>query len=196
MKKYIPYLIIFLLLSIVVWQCQDKRNNKIDQITDKLDAVKKPLEKKIANLEKNLKRLKKDSISISDSLVLTNLQYKKLLSSTQKLTLADSLQKEEIRKGEMTFGKAPVFQYQPVLASSYGNQAFDNLFFTRDLLLNQTKVSTTYKGIVKAQDTIIAAQDIAVKKLAKVSKKSFWKKLWGWIQIAGIAAFGFFLGGL
>lgn len=190
MKKYIPYGLILILLFIVIWQCAERRNNKVDDVLSKVEAVKRPMQKKIDSLSSAIAQLKKDSILISEEKTATNKKYKELLSKKLAPSLADSLRAKEIEKGIATFGPPLTPQHQQVLAAIYGNQAFDNLFLTQDLLNNQVKVSTAYKGIVKAQQPIIQAQDVAINKLAKMSKKGFWAKLWGWILIGGAFVLG------
>tara|TARA_R110000744_G_scaffold11247_3_gene34286 strand:+ start:170 stop:757 length:588 start_codon:yes stop_codon:yes gene_type:complete len=122
----------------------------------------------------------KDALLI-DSITSLNSNYAELLSITQELSIVDSLQKEEIRKGKLRYGNPIAKQYQPVLASAFGNNAFDELQVLDKRLENQLKVVSMYSGVTLHKDTIINIQKITIKKLADKAKPNFWQRIKDWL---------------
>lgn len=169
-----------------------RERNTIKQYANYLSQKDKIFTKYRDSVLKATKVLKVKEDSLLASIDSLNKDYGLLLSKTLKLELADSLQKEEIRKGKLKFGDPGSRQHQPVLAATYGNQAFDNLELTEKRLANQMKVSTNYYGIVQKQDTLINEYRVTVPKIVEPSKPSFWTRLKEWI-IAAFVGGGFVL---
>ena len=165
---------------------------EVKSLVDQIAAVKARHDDSIVRLHGNIDRLQSKERFLVDSLDKINQSYSSLLTKTIALSKLDSLQKEEIRKGSLRYGDARAKQHQPVLASIYGNNAFDELGVLDKRIENQLKVESNYKGIVVHQDTIINDQSVTIKKLANKAKPNFWQRLKDWaigIIIGGGGAF-------
>jgi hypothetical protein len=169
-----------------------RERNTVKQYTDYLNQKDKTFTKYRDSVQESAALLGKKEDSLVSVLDSVNRDYTLLLSKTQDLHVADSLQKEEIRKGKLVFGDPGSRQHQTVLAATYGNQAFDNLELTKSRLDNQKKVASAYYGIVQSQDTLLMEYRITVPKIIEASKPNFWERLKEWI-IAAFVGGGFVL---
>ena len=77
------------------------------------------------------------------------------------------------------------------LAISYGAQAMDHLEVMERLLANQ-KAQVVELGLAHEQSRVQV--ELLTKKVATVERPGFWRTLWKWTQIAGLAVISFVAG--
>lgn len=168
------------MLTVSVVKCTREKNS-LKHLQHQLDSANKALDKYKDSVYPIIDSLNRRDLKLLDSINTINQDYSVLLAKKQKLEVADSLQKEEIRKGIKKFGAPSVNQFQSVLAGFYGNQAFDNLDLTEKRLSNQMKVSSSWMGVTIQQDTLISTYKIVVPKIIDQAKPNFWQKFKEWI---------------
>lgn len=144
------------------------------------------LQDKIKDLRRSIKAEEKRADSLSNiasglekETVVLSKKYDSVWAVAKNLSkYADSLQKEEIRKGKIRYGERRPLR-QDVSASLYGNQAFDELFITDKRIGIQTKIIGIQKGIKKSQFKIDSLQVRLIKKAKKIAAK---KSLSGFLK--------------
>ncbi len=131
----------------------------------------KHLEEIIENDQQVIDSLDNEKGSLTLELSNVNEDYANFRNKVITDKQTDSLQKEEIRKGIYRYGHPGVLQSQPSLATSYGNNAFDELKIQDQMLVNQLKVETVMNDVTIKKDTIIYNQNLIIKEIKKVATK-------------------------
>ena len=146
----------------------------------------KPFEEKIQQQEKliEIKQGQIDSLDLIETKLVetvlkVNAEYADFRAKAITDKQTDSLQLEEIRKGIGKYGEPAVRPAQAALASSYGNNAFDDLALTEQRLANNQKVNVTLAEVVQHKDTIIINNQFIIKEIKKGTTKDRIKWFFG-----------------
>lgn len=133
-----------------------------------IDSLRKSIKTERGKVEE----LVRQNDNIADSLDRMHDKYEQFLAKPIDPSVADSLQEKEIAKGRQRYGLEAHNQSQAVLASSFGNRAFDELKIMDLKMEIQTKVIGLQNGIVIASDSLFVSQTSLAKAQKKEAAKS------------------------
>jgi len=169
-KDYL-YILVFVLSGILIYFLISSNNN-LKQSTAEANKLIRVYKDSADLLQFNIAKSKNVINDLNDSLSRVKKYYNGFVQKS-KINV-DSLQNEEIRKGINHFGRYNTRIPKNALASVYGNQAFDNIYFIKKKALENEKININYSGIVVFKDSIISTQAGLNKVIVKETRKNFW----------------------
>lgn len=173
MKKWHYWAIIVVLVGVVVWGYVKTRND-LRQVRE---VARTEVSRHMDSIADLRRRVAAQNALIDSAKVATdraNEKYRELAAQMAKIPKADSLEREEIRKGVQLFDYV-VDWNRDVAAAWYGNQGLDNVELLRRQNQEMQKVPEIWMGIASHHDSIRTVQSTAINKMVKVQTGLYWR---------------------